>query len=166
MWREGLLRPLSPLLSKPKRLALGLPQHRGVWAGHCSSPSSQIGKLRPRVLMWVPKKKKKESKRPPKRLPEVMHDPLRVPQAAPFLRQPSPTSCLRYGNGLPALLSDSFLQSTLENAVYLWLPSHSVSPLHVLEGLQVPEGCAKTTAVSGGCGLDNETKEPAGGAEG
>lgn len=112
------------------------------------------------------KEEKKESKRPPKRLPEVMHDPLRVPQAAPFLRQPSPTSCLRYGNGLPALLSDSFLQSTLENAVYLWLPSHSVSPLHVLEGLQVPEGCAKTTAVSGGCGLDNETEEPAGGAEG
>lgn len=41
-----------------------------------------------------------------------------------------------------------------------------MSLFHVLKGLQVPKGCAKTLAVSGGCGLDRDTEEPPGGAEG
>lgn len=50
---------------------------------------------------------------------------------------------------LPPSLAPPFLQCTLENAVYLWLPSRGKSSLHALKGLRVPESCAKTPAVSG-----------------
>lgn len=104
---------------------------------------------------------KKKSKRPPKRLPEVTHNP-RVPRPAPFLCQPSPTSCLCYGNSPPALLSASVSSCILGNAVHLRLPPRGISPLRVLKGLPVPEGCGKTPAVSGRCGLDREPEKPAG----
>ena len=50
---------------------------------------------------------KKECKRPPKRLPEVTHNPSRVPWPAPYLHQPFPTGRLCYRNSPPALLSAS-----------------------------------------------------------
>lgn len=156
------LRPLSPLLGKPKRLALGLPHHCGVWAGEGSTPSSLIGKPRPRVPRWGPRRKK-TSKQPFKRPAEVTHDPSRVRRPAPFsVSHPQPAA-FTMETVLPPSSAPPFLQCTLENAVHLWLPS-GMSLLHVLKGLQVPEGCALTPTVSGGYGLDRETQEPAGGA--
>lgn len=40
-----------------------------------------------------------------------------------------------------------------------------MSPLRVLKGLRVPEGCGKTPAVSGGRGHDEESENPAGWGE-
>lgn len=153
MWWEGLLRPLSPLLGKPKLLALDLPHHRGVWgAGDGSTPSSQIVKLRTRIPGWGPRSKKN-----PNGLPRGSRSHAQSFEVSPLSLSHLQPAAFAMETVLPPPSEPPFLQCILENAVHLWPPSRGRSSLRVHEGLQVPEGSAKTQAFSGGCGLDRET---------
>lgn len=82
-----------------------VPSPQSVGGRIVPRPSSQVGKLKPRVSKRRPGKKR-EWKWPPKRLPEVTHDPSRV-RGLPHFYQPPPSSRLCYGNSPPTHLSIS-----------------------------------------------------------
>lgn len=110
---------------------------------------------------------KREWKRPPKGGCPKSRTILRGSGGLPHysVSRPQPVA-FAIETVLPPSSAPLFCQCTLGNAVYLSLSARDMSPLRVLKGLQVPEGCTKTPADSRGFGLARETEEPAGGAEG
>lgn len=110
---------------------------------------------------------KREWKRPPKGGCPKSRTILRGSGGLPHysVSRPQPVA-FAIETVLPPSSAPLFCQCTLGNAVYLSLSARDMSPLRVLKGLQVPEGCTKTPAGSRGFGLARETEEPAGGAEG
>lgn len=137
------------------------PSPRSVGVGDGSTPSSQMVKLRPRIPRWGPRRKKN-----PNGLPRGSRSHAQSFEGSHFALSHLQPAAFAMETVLPPSSEPPFLQCILENAVHLWPPSRGRSSLRVHKGLQVPEGCAKTQAVSGGCGLDRETQEPSGGAEG
>lgn len=155
MWWEGLLRPshlcwanqsCSPWIC-PITAECG----RG-WGGDGSTPSSQIVKQRPRIPRWGPRRKKN-----PNGLPRGSRSHAQSFEVSPLSLSHLQPAAFAMETVLPPSSEPPFLQCILENAVHLWPPSRGRSSLRVHKGLQVPEGSAKTQAVSGGCGLDRET---------
>lgn len=124
-------------------------------------PSSQIRKLRPTVLAWGPRRKKNANGLP--RGCPKSRTIRRGSRGLPHISiSHSQLAAFAIETVLPPSSAPRFRQCTLGNAVYLSLPARCTSPLCVLKGLQVPEGCAKTPVVSRGCGLVGETEEPHG----
>lgn len=155
MWWEGLLRPphlcwanqsCSPRIC-PITAECG-------WVGDGSTPSSQIVKLRPRIPRWGPQEKKK--KKNPNGLPRGSRSHAQSFEGSHFSRSHPQPAAFAMETVLPPSSEPPSLQCILENAVHLRPPSRGRSSLRVQEGLQVPEGCARTQAIPGGCGLDRD----------
>lgn len=156
------LRPLSPLLGKARRLRSGFALTPWSVGGETTPrPSSQIRKLRPTVLVWGPRRKKNANGLP--RGCPKSRTIRRGSRGLPHISiSHSQLAAFAIETVLPPSSAPRFRQCTLGNAVYFSLPARCMSPLCVLKGLQVPEGCVKTPVVSRGCGLAGETEDPRG----